>query len=208
MCMIKVRPGLEEEVSVPARPVYHSRTVSQHSRIQETAIPVVRTVKAPPPPSSTLSLDNDRETTTIIQAPEPPASIVGGAAGGEMIHYDHYQKDLPRASVVSTRSRDYYVDSSAYAGRSPRSSYRYVDARGSGRVDGVGVGGSGRKELAYGRGDRYGYNNYHGRRSGSVSYVNPRHSTASHRSARSMREKVVIAEGYGGGEVLLNRVRG
>ncbi|CUS07202.1 unnamed protein product, partial [Tuber aestivum] len=194
MCMIRVRPepGEEEQVSVPARLAYRSRTASQHSEIQETA--VVQTVKAPPPPPSTLSLDNNREVTTIIQAPEPPALVVGGTAGGEMVRYDHY-----RASVVSTHSRDYYVDSSAYARRSPRSSYRYLDyGRGSGRVDGFGTGGSGRKELDYGWGDRYGYNNYHGRRSGSASYANPRHSTASHRSARSMREKVVIAEGYGG----------
>lgn len=191
--MIKVRPEIEEEVTVPAR--HHRRTGSRDSRIRETT--VVETVKAPPPPPSALSLNsNHRETTTIIQAPEPPASIIGSAAGGEMVRHP-YPYDSPRASVVSTRSRDYYVDSSAYAARSPRSSYRYVDARGSGRVDGVGAGGSGRKESDYLRGDRYGYNNYHGRRSGSVSYVNPRHSTASHRSARSMREKVVVVDEYG-----------
>ncbi|KAG0638499.1 hypothetical protein HOY80DRAFT_1001765 [Tuber brumale] len=194
MCMIKVRPEIEEEVTVPARPVGHHRlTDSRDSRIHETT--VVEMVSAPPPPPSSLSLSNDHSgTTTIIQAPEPPASIIGS----EMVrHNHHYPYDSPRASVVSTRSRDYYVDSSAYAGRSPRSSYRYVDARGSGRVDGVGIGGSGGKGMDYVRGDRYGYNNYHGRRSGSVNFVNPRHSTASHRSARSMREKVVVVDEYG-----------
>ncbi|KAG0134801.1 hypothetical protein HOY82DRAFT_553104 [Tuber indicum] len=197
MCMIKVRPEIEEEVVVPARPVgHHRRTGSRDSRIQETT--VVETIKAPPPPPSTLSLSNNPGTTTIIQAPEPPASIIGSTADSEMVRYHHYPYDSPRASVVSARSRDYYVDSSAYAARSPRSSYRYIDARGSGRVDGVGgVGGSGRKEMDYVRGDRYGYNNYHGRRSGSMNIVNPRHSTASHRSARSMREKVVVVDQYG-----------
>lgn len=195
--MIKVRPEIEEEVTLPARRVDRRRTGSRDSRIHETT--VVETVKAPPPPPSALSLNSNHrgETTTIIQAPEPPSSIIGSTAGGEMVRHHQYPYDSPRASVVSTRSRDYYVDSSAYAGRSPRSSYRYVDARGSGRVDGVGAGGSGKKELDYMRGDRYGYNNFHGRRSGSVSYVNPRHSTASHRSARSMREKVVVVDENG-----------
>ncbi|RPA89333.1 hypothetical protein L873DRAFT_1755160 [Choiromyces venosus 120613-1] len=193
MCMIKVRPEIEEEVTVPARRVDHRRTGSRDSRIQEATI--IETVNAPPPPPSNLFLDN-REMTTIIH-PEPPMSVIGSGAGSEMGSHHHYPYDSPRASVVSTQSRDYYVDSSAYAGRSPRSSYRYVDARGSGRVDGAGAAGSGRKELDYVRGDRYGYNNYHGRRSGSVNYVNPRHSTASHRSGRSMREKVVVVDEYG-----------
>lgn len=95
---------------------------------------------------------------------------------------------------------DYYVDSSAsYAGRSPRSSYRYVDGAGPrGITEGTR---GGRKELEYSgsqrSGERYGYNNFHGRRSGSVNYVNPRHSAVSQRSARSGREKVVVVDEFG-----------
>lgn len=44
--------------------------------------------------------------------------------------------------------------------------------------------------MGYVRGDHYDYNNFHGRRSGSVNYIHaPRRSTASHRSGR---EKVVV----------------
>lgn len=100
---------------------------------------------------------------------------------------------------------DYYVDSSAsYAGRSPRSSYRYIDGAGPRGSSQRITEGAGRKELEYSAsqrgGERYGYNNFHGRRSGSVSYVNPRHSAVSQRSARSARsgrEKVVVVDEFG-----------
>jgi hypothetical protein len=61
-----------------------------------------------------------------------------------------------------------------------------------------------RKELEYSEsqrgGERYEYNNFHGKRSGSVHYVNPRHSAISQRSARSTRsgrEKVVVMDEFG-----------
>lgn len=219
MCMIKVRPEIEEEHTVPARVMHRevshrgSRAGSRRSRSSmrgdhETTT-IIETIKAPPPPPSSIPLYDSRGLhTTIIQNAHPPSapsisdleSRHGGSGGAG--HWDH---GSPRASIVSTRSRDvdYYVDSSAaYGGRSPRGSYRYVDGpRGSSqRITDGGMKGS-RKELEYSGshrgGERHGYNNFHGRRSGSVNYVNPRQSAISQRSARSGREKVMVVDEFG-----------
>lgn len=175
---------------------------------------ITETIKAPPPPPSSMPLYDARgfPTTTIIHNAHPSAPSISdlesrhGGSGGAGHWGDH---GSPRASIVSTRSRDvdYYVDSSAaYAGRSPRSSYRYVDGAGprgsSQRITDGGM--KGRKELEYSGSqkdrERHGYNNFHGRRSGSVNYVNPRHSAISQRSARSARsgrEKIMVVDEFG-----------
>ncbi|KAH0605077.1 uncharacterized protein H6S33_005059 [Morchella sextelata] len=226
MCMIKVRPEIDEPAVVPARVVRHNSTRrnsihgSHRSRRSHTSVrnsrnrsrsrsrdrettTVIETIKMPPPPPASHSVDRTETTHTMI--------IQGGAAAAVPPSDSHWgSSGSPRASVISTRSNrdvDYYVDSSAShaGGRSPRASgIRYVDGgpRGSSQriTDGAA---SSRGELGYsgsqrgGGGERYGYNNFHGRRSGSVSYVNPRHSAVSQRSARETREKVVVVDQYG-----------
>ncbi|KAL7271023.1 hypothetical protein RUND412_006251 [Rhizina undulata] len=227
MCLIKVRPETEEEeVVVPARVSERirrhrssrddrsrdsrsrnrsrNRSMSHsHSRSLETTT-IVETIQMPPPPVS--SIPNPRvHETTVYHANPPGLPTIGTVETAIVKRSDHHWDGAgPRASVVSTQSRDYYVDSS-FAGRSPRSSYRYVDPRGSSqRMDGRPVSRGMNKDfdaseahLRAGRGDRYGYNNFHGRRSGSIHYVNPRHSTASYRSGRSVREKVVVVDDDG-----------
>lgn len=224
--MIKVRPEIDEPAVVPARVIRHNSSARRNSthgsrrshtsvrnsrnrssrsrsrsRSRETTT-VIETIKMPPPPPASHSVDRTETTHTMI--------IQGGAAAAAPLSESHWGgSGSPRASVVSTRSNrdvDYYVDSSAShaGGRSPRASgIRYVDGgpRGSSQriMDGAG---SSRGELGYsgsqrgGGGERYGYNNFHGRRSGSVSYVNPRHSAVSQRS-RETREKVVVVDEHG-----------
>lgn len=218
--MIKVRPEIEEEHTVPARAIRReasyrgSRANSRRSRSsvrgdRETTT-IIETIKAPPPPPSSIPLIESRGLhTTIIQNAHPASApsisdLESRHGGGGVGHWGEHGS--PRASIVSTRSRDvdYYVDSSAaYAGRSPRSSYRYVDGaglRGSSQRITDGGGKGSRKELEYSGsqrgGERYGHN-FHGRRSGSVNYVNPRHSAISQRSARSGREKVMVVDEFG-----------
>lgn len=186
MCLIRVKPEVDEEGAVPSRIATERRTsvrphASSHGSVMEI-------VQVPPPPPSTNGGRGIRNTQ-IVQHRAPSS---------HSHRKEYYGRSSPHASVVSThsRERDYYVDgSTAVAARSPRSSYRYVDGRGSTqRLEGLDVDGE------RSRGDRYGYNNYHGRKSGSVSYVNPRHS---HRSVRSQggggrvsREKVVVVDRY------------
>lgn len=167
---------------------------------------------------SSIRPSANRSRVSVVEAvqippPPPPAGpvVVGGGGGGAAQIVQHYSpsSERPRrdqfgrssrTSVVSTRSRerDYYVDGTQVAARSPRNSYRNIGGRASAPV----IGGT---ELDVERaraGERHLYNNYHGRKSGSVSYVNPRHS---HRSVRSQglggggrmsREKVVVVDRY------------
>jgi len=194
MCLIKVKPEIEEEPSVPAR-IAAERRDARYRRASESAI--IETIPPPPPPETLV-----RETQ-IVQT-TPPGSVIESTGGGAALarHGDHWDRTSPRASVVSTHSRDYYVDGSVHgsrghSGRGPHAhaGYRYVEPRNSAtRLEGHRRSRSkkelGEKEYA----ERYGYHNYHGRRSGSVHYVNPRHSTASHRSGRSTRDKVVVVD--------------
>ena len=177
---------------MPARRVdRHSsrRPSADHSRVS-----VVEAVQIPPPPP-----------------PAGPVIVSGGGGYGEAQIVQHYSPTSnsprrehfaqpPRASAVSTRSRerDYYVDGARVAARSPRNSYRYIGGRASAQaVEGTEL--DGERARA---GERHRYNNYHGRMSGSVSYVNPRHSHRSVRSeglgggGRMSREKVVVVERY------------
>ncbi|KAI5808447.1 hypothetical protein BZA77DRAFT_255671 [Pyronema omphalodes] len=203
MCLIRVKPELDtSEPAIPTRVVTthrNGRTSNRSSAIETIHIP------PPPPPSShpgALAIANGHgHETQIIQARPPSAISQNGSYRGGDTQRSHRDRDLlgyqgrgSRASVISTQSRerDYYVDGTIVGGRSPRSSYRYIDGRSSAqRFDGE-------DQERSRAGDRYGYNNYHGRRSGSVSYVNPRHS---HRSVRSTggrvsREKVVVVDKY------------
>ncbi|KAF8241764.1 hypothetical protein K440DRAFT_621728 [Wilcoxina mikolae CBS 423.85] len=187
MCLIRVKPEVDEEGAVPSR-IRTDRRTSVHPQASSHGS-VIETVQVPPPPPSTNGGSGMRETQ-IVQH-RPPSS--------HSRRREYHGRSSPRASVISTHSRErnYYVDgSTAVAARSPRSSYRYVDGRGSTqRLEGLDIDGE------RSRGDRYGYNNFHGRKSGSVSYVNPRHS---HRSVRSQgggggrvsREKVVVVDRY------------
>ena len=186
---------------MPARRADHHssrRPSANHSRVS-----VVEAVQIPPPPP-----------------PARPVIVSGSGSGGGggdgsgygeaqiVQHYslssnsprrEHFSRS-PRASVVSTRSRerDYYVDGAQVSARSPRNSYRYIDGRASAQaIEGTELDGERART-----GERHLYNNYHGRKSGSVSYVNPRHS---HRSVRSQglggggrmsREKVVVVDRY------------
>jgi hypothetical protein len=220
MCLIRVKPELDpSETPIPTRVVTsnrNGRTSNRSSAIETIQIP------PPPPPGASLAIANghgnrlpvdgrsghgrnsfNRSRETQIIQPRPPSAIsqTGSYRGDGHRSTTHGDRELlgypgrgSRASVISTQSRerDYYVDGTIAGGRSPRSSYRYIDGRSSAQRLEV-------EDAERSRGgDRYGYNNYHGRRSGSVSYVNPRHS---HRSVRSTggrvsREKVVVVDRY------------
>ncbi|KAI5779457.1 hypothetical protein EDC01DRAFT_299327 [Geopyxis carbonaria] len=196
MCLIRVKPELEEEgTATSARLVAH-----RHNRHGSGRSTVVEPVYIPQAP---VSLSPSIRETQIIQAalPERRSETTTGAVESTL---DGWGRNSPGTSLVSTRSRDYYVDSASYAGRSPRNSYRYLDPRGSSqRIEQTPeYRNSGTEQPEHGartRGDRYGYNNYHGRRSGSVSYINPRHSHQSVRSTRNGRiskEKVLMVDRY------------
>ncbi|CCX14235.1 Similar to hypothetical protein [Tuber melanosporum Mel28]; acc. no. XP_002835675 [Pyronema omphalodes CBS 100304] len=223
MCLIRVKPELD-----PSEPPIPTRVATSHRNGRTSnRSSVIETIQIPPPPppgaslaianghGARLSVDgrsahgrnsfNRSRETQVIQHRPPSAISHTGSYRGEGHRSTHGDRDLlgyqgsvggSRASVISTQSRErgYYVDGTIAGGRSPRSSYRYIDGRSSAQRLEV-------EDAERSRGgDRYGYNNYHGRRSGSVSYVNPRHS---HRSVRSTgggrvsREKVVVVDSYG-----------
>ena len=216
MCLIRVKPELdsdtERDPNLPPRIVSERRSsrvqygnasrgsvrVSRNS-VRGSRGSMIERVQIPPPPPSVGGRSIVHETR-IVQTRPPPLTQQA------IVRHEsqHRQRSRSRsrrredmsgyrgshASVVSRSSRDgrgremgYYIDQ----GRSPRSSYRGLVAE-----DAIRGGGGGA--------ERIGYNNFHGRRSGSVNYVNPRHS---HRSVRSTggrlsREKVVVVEKEGG----------
>jgi hypothetical protein len=203
MCLIRVKPEVDED-NMPPRVVTERRPSARAAASSRGSI--IETIQVPPPPPSTRGGSVVRETQ-IVQAARPPT-------GTTIVRQDNYYGDRrgeyyensPRTSVVSTRSRtrsrarsrerDYYVDRSPSiaGGRSPRGSFRHVDGRHSAqRIEG--------QEFDDRPRGRHEYNNFHGRRSGSVNYVNPRHSyrsVRSHGGGRVSREKVVVVEKEGG----------
>ncbi|KAA8892883.1 hypothetical protein FN846DRAFT_914744 [Sphaerosporella brunnea] len=198
MCLIRVKPELDEEL--PPRVVTTERRPSARGprSMASSRGSIIETVRIPPPPASSSGVVRE---TQIVQVPRPPATAVVRHSDYYGDNRHEYYEHSPRASVISThsrsrsRGRDYYVDgSSVMGGRSPRGSFRHVDGRHSAhRIEGLDV-----EERSRGRHE---YNNFHGRRSGSVNYVNPRHShrsVRSHGGGRVSREKVVVVEKEGG----------
>lgn len=162
---------------------------------------IVETIEPPPPPVSVLP-DPGFHDTRIVQDAPHSSDIVTTSGSGFVKHGDHWDRISPRTSLVSTRSRDYYVDSASQAGRSPRGSIRYIEPRGSAKmIDRPSSSGHGVRQniekREYGMPDERQRHRHPARRSGSVAHVNPRSSTASHRSGRSTREKVVVVNRYG-----------
>lgn len=214
MCLIHVKPepgsDTERGRHLPPRIVTERRSsrarhgsVSRggsirrsRNSVRESRNSVIETIQIPPPPSSIGGGAIIRETQ-IIQTRPPPLSH------HTVVKYDARNRSRSRhredtseyrgshASVISTASRDrrgrereYYIDQ----GRSPRNSYRRLTAEDALRSSGGGA-------------EILGYNNFHGRRSGSVNYVNPRHSHRSVRSTgggRMSRERVVVVDTEGG----------
>lgn len=164
--------------------------------VRESRGSIIETIQIPPPPSSIGGGGGIIRETQIVQTRPPPLSHHHAVVKHDARHRSRsrHREDMSEyrgshASVVSMASRDrrgrereYYIDQ----GRSPRSSYRRLTAE-----DALRSGGGGGAEML-------GYNNFHGRRSGSVNYVNPRHSHRSVRSTggagRMSREKVVVVE--------------
>ncbi|KAI5784920.1 hypothetical protein FPQ18DRAFT_265429 [Pyronema domesticum] len=199
MCLIRVKPELDpSEPPIPTRVATshrNGRTSNRSSVIETIQIP------PPPPPGASLAIANGHGARLSVDGRSAHGRNSFNRSRETQVIQHHllgYQGSVggSRASVISTQSRErgYYVDGTIAGGRSPRSSYRYIDGRSSAQRLEV-------EDAERSRGgDRYGYNNYHGRRSGSVSYVNPRHS---HRSVRSTgggrvsREKVVVVDSYG-----------
>jgi hypothetical protein len=136
---------------------------------------------------------------------------VGAAAAAAVaaaFHHDEWERaSSPRASVVSTRSRDYYVDRSPTSGgrKPPRGSFRYVDPRRSTHSVGVAAAAVAAAEAAGtlgddagGAGEREVLGHDNVRRRGSVRHVNPArqsHRSVRSRSSRISREKVIVVDG-------------
>jgi hypothetical protein len=196
MCLIRVKPELDEE-NLPPRVVTAERRPSARARSAASSRgSIIETIRVPPPPPSIGGGSVRRSGGThIVQAARPPTEMArySSQRPGEY----HGDGRSSHASVVSShsrrrsRERGYYIDGPvSHGGRSPRSSVRHVDERHSAqRIEGLDV-----DERSRGRHE---YNNFHGRRSGSVNYVNPRHShrsVRSHGGGRVSREKVVVVE--------------
>lgn len=205
MCLIKVKEELDDEP--PHRVV--ERRPSVRPRTSRTN--VVETVQVPYPRSSPGSRDGGggdgadmTREINVIQALPPPVETVrrGGGGGGVGVFQHEWEErtSSPRASVVSTRSRDYYVDRSpASGGGPPRGGFRYVNPRRS--THSVGVAAAAVAAGTWDDAERAGETEVHGhssvRRRRSVRHVNP--ARQSHRSVRSRdgrisREKVIVVD--------------
>ncbi|KAI5849966.1 hypothetical protein BZA05DRAFT_400431 [Tricharina praecox] len=218
-----VRGSVRESRRGSRNSIHSTREAREVRGSRESRGSFIETVQIPPPSvvlgGGGMGMGAGRTVvreTQIVQARPPPATTTtqivkhDGRSRSRSRSRQHQQREDvsvseyrgSHASVVSSRSRDggrerergYYVDQN----RSPRNSYRALTADEAHRGSvGGGLGG-----LGAGGGERIGYNNFHGRRSGSVNYVNPRHSHMSVRSTggagRMSREKVVVVEKEGG----------
>jgi len=214
MCLIRVKPELDSDTERNHHLTPRIVTERRSSRVQHGSASrggsirrsrssvrgsrssVIETIQIPPLSSAIGGGGGIIRETQIIQTRPPPLSHHA------VVKHDARHRSRSRhreatseyrgshASVISTashdrrgREREYYIDQ----GRSPRSSYRRLTAEDA---------------LRNGGAEILGYNNFHGRRSGSVNYVNPRHSHRSVRSTggagRMSRERVVVVETEGG----------
>ncbi|KAI9717310.1 MAG: hypothetical protein M1812_004837 [Candelaria pacifica] len=178
MCLVNVKPSSgEEEIDIPPRPVRQTQTTQQQrptsshpslsaTRGSRSSVPVQYIEAIPAAPHSP-----SQSYYTQPHQPQQQNRII--------------QQLSPHSSVITVRTSREYVPQ-----HSPRSSVRFVDAMGNT----VGTNGGATAMRRGSSADKRFYVD-EARRSGSVTYAtNPRHSTASHRSAR---ERVVTIDGQG-----------
>ncbi|KAI9704412.1 MAG: hypothetical protein M1836_007275 [Candelina mexicana] len=182
MCLVNVKPSSgEEEIAIPPRPVRQPQTTQQQR--PTSSHPSLSAARASPRASQSLV------PVQYIEA-IPVASHSPSQSYYIQSHQPQQQNRIiqqlsPHSSVITVRTSREYVPQ-----HSPRGSVRFVDAAGNT----IGANGGATAMRRGSSADKRLYVD-EGRRSGSVTYAtNPRHSTASHRSAR---ERVVTIDDQG-----------
>ena len=201
MCLIRTGNDLDEEVNVPARVISQrvpqsrqrsasrrrtrsrSRSSSSSSSESESHASTARrssrhghaSARPPPrsmPPPSVVQEVDIYEDRQVSRVPYPPRRSPRQSANVVTVHVDRSPRESRGDQIAVVRTRDYARERERDRDEGP--SYRYVQPR---------------RESMRGMEEDFGRSS---RRSGSLTYaVNPRTSTASHRSAR---ERIVVQD--------------